>query len=216
MRNSNFLLKTISTAILGGSLLSGCAADEATIAPPMPIPLAEAQGYAQQKQKGVNVTRQFVGMWQSAKHHMANSLANCIDVSNANGGSTKSCWERLNQQASGYANQFSGVYASGLQPAQQQHFAMARQSAVTYFQLLQSYSKQCIENTAACISPNNPTKYAMKIAKARVNALLGGTKNASPDSAFESGQINDNLSSLSNSPSAVAPSAQVPTLQQKH
>lgn len=209
-------VKRVSIAVIVNGLLAGCAANQGTIAPPMPIPMAAAQSYAQQKQQGINVTRQFVGLWENAKHHMQNSFTNCIEISNANGGSPTACWQGLHQQATGYANKFSGLYTDGLQGAQQQHFAMARQSAVTYFQLLETYSKQCIHDLNACMSPNDPTKSAITAAKKRVDGLLEGTiTSGSAGAIFENGQVNDNLSGLSNSPAAVAPSAQVPALQQR-
>ncbi len=209
-------VKRVSIAVIVSGLLAGCAVNQGTIAPPMPIPMVAAQSYAQQRQQGINVTRQFVGLWENAKHHMKNSFTNCIEISNANGGSPRACWQGLNQQAIGYANQFSGLYADGLQGAQHQHFSMARQSAVTYFQLLETYSKQCIHDLNACMSPNDPTKSAMAAAKKRVDDLLAGTiTTGSAGAIFENGQVNDNLAGLSNSPTAVAPSAQVPSLQQR-
>jgi len=62
----------------------------------------------------------------------------------------------------------------------------------------------------------DPTKIAIKDAKDRVNQLLSGTVTSGSIGAgvnFESSQVNNGLSGLSNSPAAVAPSAQVPALQ---
>ncbi|MBE7563097.1 hypothetical protein H7F10_09070 [Acidithiobacillus sp. HP-6] len=215
-RYMKFQTKSLVGMGVAATLLAGCATNQGTVAPPLPIPLASAQGYAQQKQQGINVTRQFVGLWANAKHSMQANFANCLAVSNANNSSPDACWRQLKSQATGYANQFSGLYASGLQPDQQQHFAMARQSAVTYFQLLETYSKQCIDDLSGCMRKQDPTKIAIKDAKDRVNQLLSGTVTSGSIGAgvnFESSQVNNGLSGLSNSPAAVAPSAQVPALQ---
>ena len=216
MRKALLSRNAALASCMTAALLSGCAANQGTVAPPMPIPMASAQGYAQQKQQGVNVTRQFVGLWENAKHNMQDSFSNCLAVSNANNSSPNACWRQLRSQATGYENQFSGLYANGLEPVQQQHFAQARQSAVTYFQLLESYSKQCIDNLNDCMQKQDPTKIAIKDAKDRVNDLLSGTVTAGSVGAgtgFESNQVNSGLSGLQNSPSAVAPSAQEPALQ---
>ena len=216
MNSSMSWFRAVPVFALTSALLAGCAANEGTVAPPMPIPMATAQGYAQQRQQGVNITRQFVGRWEAAKHHMQDSFENCLAVSNANGGGTTACWQQMDHQATGYANQFSGLYADGLQGAQQQHFAMARQSAVTYFQLLESYAKQCIRNVDACMSSGDATKMAITNAKKRVDDLLAGTvTDGSVGAQYESGQVNSNLSGLSSSPSAVAPTAQTPALQER-
>lgn len=215
-KDIKFITKSLTGTSMVVMLMAGCATDQGTVAPPLPIPLASAQGYALQKQEGVNVTRQFVGLWAHAKHNMQASFSNCLAVSNANNSSPNACWRQLKSQATGYANQFSGLYASGLQPDQQQHFAMARQSAVTYFQLLETYSKQCVDDLSGCMRKKDPTKMAIKDAKDRVNQLLSGTVTAGSVGAgvnFESSQMNGGLSGLRNSPSAVAPSAQVPALQ---
>lgn len=201
------------------ALLSGCATDQGTVAPPLPIPLASAQGYADQQQQGINVTRQFVGLWEHAKHGMQNSFSNCIAVSNANNGSPNVCWRQLKSQSTAYANKFSGLYANGLLPDQQQHFAMARQSAVTYFQLLETYSKQCIDDLRGCMRKQDPTKIAINDAKTKVNQLLSGTVVAGSAGGginYESSQVNSGLSGLRNSPSAISPTAQVPALQEAH
>lgn len=216
-RYINFHTKSLAGMSIVVTLLAGCATDQGTVAPPLPIPMASAQGYAQQKQRGINVTRQFVGLWAHAKHGMQASFSNCLAVSNANNSSPNACWRQLKSQATGYANQFSGLYASGLQPDQQQHFAMARQSAVTYFQLLETYSKQCVDDLSGCMRKQDPTKIAIKDAKDRVNRLLSGTVTSGSAGAgvnFESSQVNSGLSGLRNGPSAVAPSAQIPALQQ--
>jgi hypothetical protein len=220
LRPLYFDRKSITIVVLVSISMTGCAANQGTIAPPMPIPMTSAKKYAQQKQQGINVTRQFAGLWESAKHTMENSFSNCLAVSNADGGSTDNCWNQLKTQATGYANQFSGLYANGLQGAQQEHFAMARQSAVTYFQLLETYAKQCINNVRICLQANNPTKSAIADAKEHVNQLLAGTVVAgsvgSVGNHYESGEVNNNLSGLSNSPSAIAPSAEVPALQNQN
>jgi hypothetical protein len=215
-RNINFYTKSLTGMGVVVMLLAGCATDQGTVAPPLPIPLASAQGYALQKQQGINVTRQFVGLWAHAKHSMTANFSNCLAVSNANNSSPNACWRQLKSQATGYANQFSGLYASGLQPDQQQHFAMARQSAVTYFQLLETYSKQCVDDLSRCMRKKDPTKMAIKDARDRVNQLLSGTVSSGSAGAgvnYESSQVNGGLSGLRNSPSAVAPSAHVPALQ---
>lgn len=208
--------RTVPLLTASTMLLAGCAANEATMAPPMPISMAAAQGYAQQRQQGINVTRQFVDRWEDAKHHMQDSFENCLAISNANGGGTGACWEQMDHQATGYANNFSGLYATGLQGSQQQHFAMARQSAVTYFQLLESYAKQCIRNIRECLSSSNATKVSIADAKKRVDELLSSTvvSGSMGGQQYESNRVDNNLSGLSSSPSAIAPAAQTPALQE--
>jgi len=80
-RYMNFHTKSLVGMGVAATLLAGCATDQGTVAPPLPIPLASAQGYAQQKQQGINVTRQFVGLWANAKHSMQANFANCLAVS---------------------------------------------------------------------------------------------------------------------------------------
>ena len=207
----------LAASVCAGLALAGCASENLSDKPPMPISMQQASAFAQQKQVGINVSRQFAGMWQGAKQAISDHLTNCVQLSSARHTDGSECFSAMHAEALTDANRFSGLYANGLSPEQAMSFARARQAAVTYFQLVERFASGCVANLQQCGSPQNATRQQMLAAKARVDRLLGATAMDQPGSAsaYEAGQVNSGLSGMSSTPNAVSPAAQMPSLEQR-
>ena len=207
----------LAASVCAGITLAGCASENISDKPPMPIPMQQAAAYAQQKQVGINTSRQFAGLWQGAKQSMGDNLSNCAQLSSARHTDGTECFRAMHAEALADANRFAGLYASGLSPQQALSFARARQAAVTYFQLAERFASGCVANMRQCGSKQNETRTEMLAAKARVDKMLGATAMDQPGSAssYEANRVDSGLSDLGSTPNAVAPAAENPALQQR-
>lgn len=207
----------LAAGVCAGLTLAGCASENISDKPPMPIPMQQANAYAQQKQVGINTSRQFAGLWEDAKQAISDNLSNCAQLSSARHTDGSECFRAMHAEALADANRFSGLYASGLSPQQAMSFARARQAAVTYFQLAERFADGCVANMQQCVSTRNETRSEMLAARARVDSMLGDTAMAQPGgaSSYEANRVNKGLSDLGSTPNAVSPAAENPALQQR-
>ncbi|MBU2767128.1 hypothetical protein HAP94_13185 [Acidithiobacillus ferrivorans] len=195
--------------------LAGCANQGGTVALPMPIAMNQAQAQANMRQAGINVSRQFVGQWESAKGTMKNELEQCSLSASSGYGSQRVCWRNLQQQSLSYANQFAGMSISGLTSGQMHSFSLAKSAAVNFFHFTERYATACSVSTQNCMR-QNALRMKMGSERKSVDRYLMGAKIVPSSTAgaiqYENQSVNNNLETMRN-PNMVPPSANEPTIQ---
>ncbi len=216
LRKQQLRLTLITAGLITVMGLAGCSSKYGTVVPPMPISMNNAQAQANIKQAGINVTRQFVGDWESAKSTMRNDLEQCSLSAMSGYSSQQACWQNLQNQSLSYANQFAGMTVSGLTPEQTNSFSLAKDAAVNFFHFSARYATACAVSNQNCLR-QNALRMKMDSERKSVDSYLMGTKIV-PSSAggalgYENQAVNNNLESLRN-PTMVPPSANQPSIQQ--
>ncbi|AEK58498.1 MULTISPECIES: hypothetical protein [Acidithiobacillus] len=194
-------------------LLAGCSAKYGTQVPSMPISMGQAQAQANISQAGINVSRQFVTAWEAAKSNMKNSLEQCSLAAGSGYGSQQHCWQRMQTQATNYADQFAGMTVGGLTPAQERSFSLAQQAAVNFFHLSGSYASDCSISTQSCLH-NNDLRMRMNAERKAVDDYLmhaSVVPSQGNSLRYENNAVNDNLEQLQN-PNMVPPAANRPAI----
>jgi hypothetical protein len=215
MLNKELRLTLLTIGMLTAAELAGCANTDGTVAPPMPIAMNQAQAQANMKQAGINVSRQFIGQWESAKGAMKNELEQCSLSASSGYGSQQVCWQNLQNQALSYATRFADMSVSGLSSGQMKSFALAKSAAVNFFHFTAHYATACSVGIESCMR-QNALRMKMDSERKSVDHYLMGAKvvPSSTDSAiqYENHSVNDNLETMRN-PDMVPPSAKEPAIQ---
>lgn len=215
MHNKDLRLTLLTVGMMTAAGLAGCANTDGTVAPPMPIAMNQAQAQANMKQAGINVSRQFVGQWESAKGTMKNELEQCSLSASSGYGSQRVCWQNLQKQSLSYANQFAGMSVSGLTSDQMNSFALAKSAAVNFFHFTARYATACSVSTQNCLR-QNALRMKMGSERKSVDRYLMGAKIVPSSTVgaiqYENQSVNNNLETM-RSPDMVPPSANEPAIQ---